>query len=444
MKTFIRTLMISFTFALGMVLLCSCAADAADDPDDTEDPGVATTAPTKEEQTVTSGDMADEMLKTIFKQYAQEGGSGSSAYINLKEHYGNPQSGYLWSNFSGVGMQYYVCKLYPDDQDQKEVFRKMIENFKYYRQNDPLANSAPNSVKYHSGRGASLYSGSGDCYFDDNIWVARNYLRAYELLGDERYLKEAIRVNNWVLSGWNDELGGIVWSERGLSDSADEQHLERGLSANACGIIVNATLSTLAESGEDREFYMSWAEKFYTFCKKMQNTPTTYDYWNGIHTVIVDGVRKDGDINRVHYAYNSGMMILADLLMYDITGDQNYYSDAKSSSAAAKRTFYQTDTKYGGHYYEGDPWFAAILCEAYYELYKHDGDLGAGYLDSFGISVTKAYGNRDNRTGLCPYQATRKVSWDQNETWVIHQVGYAAASVIFLVYLSLGLRSPLS
>lgn len=301
-------------------------------------------------------------------------------------------------------MQYYVCKLYPDDVKQTEIFRRMINNFKYFRQSDSSSNAAENSVKYHSARGQRVNSGSGDSFFDDNIWVARNYLRAYEILGDQWYLEEAIRVNNWVLSGWNNELGGIVWSEVGLTDSANEQHLERGLSANACGIMVNATLSQLVEDPEAKAFYLGWAEKFYDFCKKMQNTPTSYDYWNGIHTIIENGVRKDGDVNRVHFSYNSGSMILANLALYDCTEDQAkkdaYMDDALKTSAAAKKTFCVLDSAAKKMYYQGDPWFAAILCEAYYQLRQYNEKVANRYLETFSDNVALAYANRDKRTDL--------------------------------------------
>lgn len=381
-------------------------------------------------------ELALSMVNTIFEQYAIEGRKGENAYINLKEYHNRSDSGYLWSNFCGVGMQYYLCKLFPEDAGQKETFRKMIKNFDYFRQRDPASNAAENSVKYHSGRGNNLYGGSGDCFFDDNIWVARNFLRAYEILGDEWYLEEAIRVNNWVLSGWNEELDGIVWSEVGLTDSANEQHLERGLSANACSIIVNAKLAQLSKTAEQKAFYTEWAEKFYSFCKKMQNKPESYDYWNGIHTVIVDGVRKDGDVNRVHFSYNSGSMILADLALYELTDDADkkaeYMDDALGTAAAAYKTFNRVDRRVS--YYEGDPWFAAILNEAYYELFDYAPEIAEKYLDAFKSNVETAYGNRDSETGLCPYQANEKVSWQRNESYVIHQVGFAQQAVLAALY----------
>ncbi len=423
---------------LAASLLCGCQVASPSGTTTTTvtitntNPAPELVRPTEQEK------MALQMVDAIFDQYAERGGAGAGAYINLREYHNSQQSGFLWSNFSGVGMQYYMCKLYPDDAKQKETFRRMIYNFRFFRQNNPASNAAENSVKYHSARGMRINSGYGDCFFDDNIWVARNYLRAYEILGDEWYLEEAIRVNNWVLSGWNNELGGIVWSEVGLTDQANEQHLERGLSANACGIMVNAMLSQLVDSPEQKEFHLNWAKQFYTFCKKMQNTPNSYDYWNGIHTVIENGVRKDGDINRVHYSYNSGSMILANLLMYECTEDEAekkaYMDDALKTAAAAKKTFYVLDSNAKKMYYQGDPWFAAILLESYYELSKYNSKVADRYLDTFTKNVELAYSNRDKRTKLCPYQAPWEVTWDKNESYVIHQIGFAQQAVITALY----------
>ncbi|MBQ7365474.1 MAG: hypothetical protein IJW46_07730 [Clostridia bacterium] len=414
------------------------AGTTSTDAPDTTTTLPATTAPVTEAGPTKEEIRAMEMVETIFKHYAVEGESGDKAYINFTEYHNTNQSGYLWTNFSAVGMQYYVCKLYPEDAEQKEIFRKMINNFRYFRQYSPGANAAPDSVKYHSGRGSRYYTGTGTCFFDDNIWVARNYLRAYEILGDKWYLEEAIRVNNWVLSGWNHELGGIVWSEAGLRDDADAQNLERGLSANACAIIVNAQLASLAKNDEDRAFHLNWAEKFYTFCKQMQNTPISHDYWNGIHTVIVNGVRQNGEVNKVHFSYNSGSMILANLALYEITADETkkaaYLEDAIETAKSAKKTFYKVDAQLGKRYYTGDPWFAAILNEAYFELFSYDKELAESLIAGFNNNVGYAYGNRDTATGLFPYQATKKNTFAQNESWCIHQIGVAQQAVLVALY----------
>lgn len=413
---------------LSLVALAGCGAVSTG----TDAESASTLRPTEEEK------MAVRMVQAIFDQYAINGKSEDTDFVNLKEYHNAVQSGFLWSNFCGVGMQYYMCRLYPDDREQKEIFRKMINNFLFFRQSDSASNGAENSVKYHSARGTVMNLGSGDCFFDDNIWVARNYLRAYEILEDEWYLEEAVRVNNWVLSGWNENLGGIVWSEAGLAPGADPQHLERGLSANACSIIVNARLSQLASTPGESRFYLEWAERFYAFCKRMQNMPESHDYWNGIHTIYEDGAFRDGEINRVHYSYNSGSMILADLALYDCTKDMEkkdaYMEDALKTANAAYKTFRTYNPAAETYYYQGDPWFAAILAEAYYEMWQRGLASADTYMDSFAQNVSAAYANRDETTGLCPYQAIRKVTWDQNESYVIHQVGFAQQAVLAALY----------
>ena len=63
-----------------------------------------------------------EMVEKLYSLYAVEGGIYDRAYINYKEYHNTTQSGFLWTNFSAVGMQYYVCKLYPDSAKEKESF----------------------------------------------------------------------------------------------------------------------------------------------------------------------------------------------------------------------------------------------------------------------------------------------------------------------------------
>ena len=177
------------------------------------------------------------------------------------------------------------------------------------------------------------------------------------------------------------------------------------------------------------------------FCKKMQNTPKSYDYWNGIATVISsDGTRRDGAINKTHYSYNSGSMILANLAMYDAVTDETkkamYMEDAINTAAAAKKTFYRMEVGNPTRYYIGDPWFAAILNEAYYELAGYDKALGASYLETFAKNVKLGYGNRDEATKLLPYQAVWKVDpeYKNREDLVLMQVGFVQQAVMAALY----------
>ena len=94
-----------------------------------------------------------------------------------------------------------------------------------------------------------------------------------------------------------------MWCEQGLTDQATEQELERGLSANACCILVNAWLYQL--TGE--KSYLEWADRFYQFCKQMQD-PVTKIYYNGVHTLLQNSHRQAGDVNKDLYSYNLSLI----------------------------------------------------------------------------------------------------------------------------------------
>jgi hypothetical protein len=307
------------------------------------------------------------------------------------EKEGDRKTCYLWSYFAATGMIY---RAYQAGMDVLPFYRKVLDGFAYYR-------SAPigeEMIKYHSERGDVPNGGSGPCFFDDNIWVARNYLFAYEVFGDAFYLDEARRIVNYIYTGWNEELGGLVWNEKGLTADGTEQELERGLSANACCSIVNALLYRLT----GQEAYLAWAQRFYDFCKTTQD-PVTKIYYNGVHTLLVEGRRAAGPVNRDLYSYNSGSMILADLLLYEITGERSYYTDALAAAKAAHEAFLRQDEKSGLSYYQDFDWFTAILAEAFSALAVYDREAVRPYIGVLLQALDYSLTAFPSETGLLPH-----------------------------------------
>lgn len=336
-------------------------------------------------------DKAGQLLESVLSHYRK-----NNTVYYLREYYpireNEVTEAYLWSYFGALGMMYQMNRLFPDDPAVKEEYKNMLDNLAYYKN----ADSNDTWAKYNSGRGTYHNTGKGDIFFDDNIWVARNMLFAYEIFGDEMYLNEAIKVTNYVYTGWNQEISGLVWNENGLGEDATTQELERGLSANACSIMVSAELYQLTKE----ENYLDWALKFYDFCKQMQDKDTGI-YYNGIHTIInEDGTRSNGTVNKDLYAYNPGSMIIADLILYDITGEDEYYQDAKKAAKASADIFLKTQNNIA--YYEGYPWFSAILMEAYEVLSRYDKEFTAPFYQAFQDSLDYAWTNYRDQDGLLP------------------------------------------
>ena len=345
----------------------------------------------EEEEVMQNEALAGQLSENVLKLYWEN----KDGYY-LKEYYpkkdNEVSTAYLWSYFGALGMMYQMNRLFPEDTNVREEYKTMLDHLAYYKNadsNDLLA-------KYNSGRGTTANHGVGDIFFDDNIWVARNMLFAYEIFGDEDYLSEAVKVTNFIYTGWNEEIGGLVWNETGLGTNATPQELERGLSANACGIIVNAKLYQLTQE----ETYLNWAVKFYDFCKQLQNSDTGI-YYNGINTVVKpDGTRINGSINKDLYAYNTGSMILADLLLYDITSEEDYYIDAKKAAAISHHVFVkETD---GIQYYKGFPWFTAILIEGYEALSQYDSDFTKPFIEVLKTSLDRACNDFMDKNGMLP------------------------------------------
>lgn len=348
---------------------------------------------------------AEQLCSAVMEAFlAKKEGAVFREYAPVKQE--DRENCFLWSYFAAGGMLYRLVKTGADEW--RPAYEKIVEGFGYYRADKNTM--PPEQMKYHSERGVRNGAGYGPCFFDDNIWVARNYLFAYEIFGRESYLEEAKRIVNYIYTGWNKELGGLVWNENGLTDAGTEQELERGLSANACCIIVNALLYQIT----GKESYLEWALRFYDFCKTTQDSDSKI-YYNGVHTVIQDGVRRAGEVNRDLYGYNSGSMILADLLLYEITGQEAYRTDAFETAEAAHRAFLRQDEASGQVYYKDFIWFTAILAEGYAALGALEPDKVKPYFQVLDSSVTYAWEHFRKENGLLPHDYV--TGWRQEDDY---------------------------
>lgn len=352
-----------------------------------------------------SAERAKQLCEAVLNQFMVKG-EGIAFREYAPEKPGDRDTCYLWSYFAVSGMLYRLIKT--GAGGYLEIYRKIIDGFLYYRTNPEHMESG--KIKYHSERGEKTDGGHGPCFFDDNIWVARNYLFAYEVFQEDVYLKEAVRIVQYIYTGWNKELGGLVWNENGLTDEGTEQELERGLSANACCIIVNAELYRLkGEKG-----YLDWALRFYQFCKGVQDAETKI-YYNGIHTIVRAHVRTSGNVNKDLYSYNSGSMILADLLLYKLTGRMEYKEDALLTAEAAHQAFLRQDAETGVSCYKDFVWFTAILAEGFEALAEEAPAAAEPYFAVLEQSLTYACEHYKKGNGLLPHDYAG--GWRQDDDY---------------------------
>jgi len=135
-------------------------------------------------------------------------------------------------------------------------------------------------------------------------------------------------------------------------------------------------------------------------------------YYNGVHTLLQNGHRQAGDVNKDLYSYNSGSMILADLLLFDITKDSSYEQDAWQAAHATHEAFLQKNSN-GTREYKDFIWFTAIWAEGFAELEKRDASRTTEYREVFEEMLTHGIQNCERFDGLIPHDCAR--DWRPDE-----------------------------
>ena len=192
-------------------------------------------------------------------------------------------------------------------------------------------------------------------YYDDNIWIALDYCDYYQLTHKPASLEKTVALYQYIYSGWSDEMGGgIFWCE--------QQKEAKHTCSNAPSTVLGVKLYRLTKDAK----YLEKAKETYAWTKKHLCDPTDHLYW--------DNINLKGKVSKEKYAYNSGQMIQAGVLLYEETGDEQYLRDARQT-AAGTDAFFRTKAD------KKDPtvkvhkdmaWFNVILFRGLKALYKID------------------------------------------------------------------------
>lgn len=156
-----------------------------------------------------------------------------------------------------------MVKNNPDDQLLKSRLEMVIEGLEYYhesRNDDYRAYAVKRGFRINDASSGYM----ADVY-DDNMWIAREFLNAYEVLKDESLLTKCKETIRYCLSGWDSsknpdtglEWGGIYWGPDYTSKHACSN-----------GPII-ATLVRLSKLFPEEEVfgrtYLQWAKDVYDF-----------------------------------------------------------------------------------------------------------------------------------------------------------------------------------
>lgn len=188
-----------------------------------------------------------------------------------------------------------------------------------------------------------------DRYYDDNAWLVLALAEVHELTKDKKYLEQSAATFRFVMSGEDDKLGGgLYWRE--------VEKTSKNTCTNAPAIVSALRLHQLTKD----EKHLETAKRVYAWTKsKLQDEDGLF--W--------DNIKLDGRIDRRKFSYNSALMIRANCLFHEITGEAGYLDEAKRIARAAEKHWVREN---GAVADSGS--FAHLLLESFLELHERDKD----------------------------------------------------------------------
>ena len=152
---------------------------------------------------------------------------------------------------------------------------------------------------------------------DDLMWAAIMCLRAYHITADKAYLRQAKSTfDRTYARAWSSALGGGLWN-------TTRRH-SKNTCVNAPAVIA---ASMLYQSLHDRS-YLRKAKRMYRWLRTTLYDPTTGAVYDHVSPASGRGIAKRAALDRTAFTYNQGGFIGAADLLYRITSERRYFTDA--------------------------------------------------------------------------------------------------------------------
>lgn len=260
-----------------------------------------------------------------------------------------------------------------------------------------------------------------DRYYDDNGLVGIDYVDAYMLTNNEKYLTKAKEVMAFIESGWSDDLGGgATWLE-GVRDQ--KPACTNGKATVLALKLYNATQDTR---------YLNYGLKSYNWMMSTLLDDSLHIIWNSLLT-------KDQITSQVQkhpYTYNTGTMIQSAVHLYKATSNEKYLRDAQKMAEGAYNFFFERLDN-GIPLVKDIPWFTVVLYRGFEDLYLINKD--PKYINTIRECLDWAWDHARDAEGL-PYRdwTGRNKNENKNPKWLLD------ASCMIELYTRVGILENLN
>ncbi|MBO9620578.1 MAG: AGE family epimerase/isomerase [Niabella sp.] len=251
-------------------------------------------------------------------------------------------------------------------------FERVAAIIKKYHTNKP---PAPGFASF------PMIYGGGDRFYDDNQWIGITAMNQYGFTHDKTWLEQGIEIYNFMMTGFDTVSGGGLYWQEGIKKS-------KNTCSNGPGILLALQLYKATKEQQ----YLNVARGLYTWVNAHLRSPEGLFY---------DNLRiKNGTVDTHLYSYNTGTMLQSAIILYEITKDNKYLQEAKTTANAAA-SYFLAEGKFRDNY-----WFNAVLLRAYQDLLRYDKN--TWYLQLFQKAVETAAAEKDAH-GLWGTAATKNL-----------------------------------
>ncbi|NGM65851.1 glycoside hydrolase family 76 protein [Sphingobacterium sp. SGR-19] len=317
-------------------------------------------------ETVNSAVRAKEIFDLI-NQYYKAG----SLY---KEHYpaqsGDATYSYLWPYDAVVSGASQLHQL-----GYEVGYNGIVDGFeKYYRQTAHGSNIGG----YGSSTNGSI--GGGTRFYDDNSIIGVNLLEAYHITQDQTYIERAARIVPFLESGIDDRLGGALWWNEDFRYNPSSAEANKPTCSNGYATLFLLMYYEVCPEAE-KPHVLALATELYSWLRANLYDPATKCYWNDVNA--------NGTINTRLWTYNAGVMVQNGIRLAEITGNNQYLEEAKTTAQGAYDYFVKTRNGILS-YTDTDPWFNTKLLRAYIDLAEYD-ERADTYINTYYNFINNGY-----------------------------------------------------
>ncbi|PKB18836.1 glycoside hydrolase family 76 protein [Flavobacterium sp. 5] len=330
------------------------------------------TDPTTPVETISYKEKAKQTFDLVQQNYKI---SSTGLYLeNFPKQAGDRESSYLWSLdglLSGVNQ---LKAIGYKDQVLNAPFLALE---KYYdTQRLPTAYPAF-PVQY----------GLDDRFYDDNAIVALDLIEDYQITKNEASLDRVKKLVEFSLTGEDNVAGGGMYWVEEYRYKPENDNCMKAVCASAFTTTYLLKLYQITKNDE----YLKFAKRIYVWLTANMKDPVDNLFWNDIRI-------RDSYINKTKWTYNSGAMITNNVLLYEITKDETYLTEARTIAASSYTVFTRrVDNQL--FFPDHDSWFNVCLFRGYLDLLKHD-PIAQNYVNTFISNADYAWAKARNSYGL--------------------------------------------